>query len=312
MQFFLKGLAATWSAVVVFSCGDGSPDQDNVDIFPDETGVVTLALGDAPVDSLVAVNFTVTGVAFGGESGSTSSEAHDTFTFDSPKTFNLLDYQSGQNGQFYNLITSEDVLAGRYTWVRLLLDPDHPPEVVEKNTLQHHEIALPDNDMAELTLTTDSGLVVYAGEANRYAIDLDLHRSLHKNLNGNYVLQPVNRLIDLNDDNLYSISGSLNVSRPNGCTGSLYLFRGAVTPDDLDAGATTSRQPNDSVEPYLVNLIGDGQTYFEIDYLAPGSYTLAFTCDTEADDPDRDDDGIVEFAGTRVVRVEGDVSVSIE
>ena len=65
----------------------------------------------------------------------------------------------------------------------------------------------------------------------------------------------------------------------------MYVFEGSVSPDDID---------NDGVEPVttaLVSYNANSTSYeYEVGFLMAGDYTVAFTCNTDAEDVDVDDD----------------------
>lgn len=294
MRMFLKALAATWSAVIVVACGNGSGDDDLLGVNTNSEGVLTLEIGDAPVDNLDQVNITITAIEFGGDQGSTSDEAVDVVELDSPTTVNLLDFQ---NGEFFNLLDAVDVIEGDYEWIRFRLDyKDNPPNVVEKTSFAMKDLEIPSGEQTGLKLHGDGTLVINGSEEHHYAIDIDLHRSLIQTGNGTYKLKPSYRLIDLRGET-FSVSGQVDVNRPIGCNGAIYVYEGSVTPDDIenmDDGETVSGR--DTVEPFIVTVIGSATTY-TVNNLSAGSYTLAFTCDVDDDAPDEDNDDTVVFLG---------------
>lgn len=301
MRMFLKAMAATWSAVIVVACGNGSGDDDLLGLNTISDGVLTLEIGDAPVDNLDQVNITITAIEFGGDQGSTSDEAVDIVELDSPTTINLLEFQ---NGEFYNLLDSVDVQEGDYEWIRFRLDyDDNPPNVVEKTSFAVKDLEIPSGEQTGLKLHGGENLVINGGDDHHYAIDIDLHRSLIQTGSGTYKLKPSYRLIDLGSDT-FSISGEINLSRPIGCNGAIYAYKGNVTPDDIenpDDGETVSgTDSSDSVEPFIVTVIGSSTTY-TVNNLTTGTYTLAFTCDVEDDALDEDNDATVDFLGEATV-----------
>lgn len=297
MHMFLKAMAATGSALILVACGNGSGDDDLLGVNTNSEGVLTLDIGDAPVDNLDQVNITITAIEFGGDQGSTSDEAVDVVELDSPTTVDLLEFQ---NGVFYNLLDAVDVIEGEYEWIRFRLDyEDNPPNVVEKTSFAVKELEIPSGEQTGLKLHGDGTLVINGSEEHHYAIDIDLHRSLIQTGSGTYKLKPSYRLIDLGGDT-FSVSGQVNVSRPIGCNGAIYVYKGSVTPDDIenaDDGETVSGiDSSDSVEPFIVTVIGSSTTY-TVNNLTTGTYTLAFTCDVEDDATDEDNDDTVIFLG---------------
>lgn len=311
MRMFLKAMAVTWSAVIVVACSGGG-GEDDPGVSTSFDGTLTLQMGDAPVDNVKEVNITVSAIEFGGKDGSTSDVAVDTVEIDPPKTFNLLDYPN-QSGEFFTLLDSEEVDAGEYSWVRLKLDEDNPPEVVD-NDNDTFELSIPSGAQTGLKLHGSGTLSIDSGDTHQYAIDLDLHQSLKLTGAGVYKLKPSYRLIDL--DNVFSVSGQINVTLPGSCNGAVYVYKGNVEPDDIenpDDGSTISgTNSDDSVEPFIVEVLESDFSY-TIDHLPGGIYTFAFTCDVDADDPDEDNDDEVSFLGEATVTISGDTSnVSID
>jgi len=308
MRMFLKALAATWSAVIVVACGSGGGDDDLPGVNTNSTGVLTLEIGDAPVDNLQEVTLTVTAIEFGGDQGSTSEEAVDTVEIDPPREVNLLDFQ---NGTFYTLLDGVDVIEGDYEWIRLRLDyDDNPPYVVEKRSSTKFDLDIPSGEQTGLKLHGENLVIDGSGE-HHYAIDIDLHRSLLQTGAGAYKLKPSYRLIDF-DATTFSISGQISLVRPIGCNGAVYVYKGNVEPDDIenpDDGETVSgTNSSDSVEPFIVTVI-ESATSFTINNLAAGTYTLAFTCDVDEDELDEDNDGTVVFLGDpELVNLSSDVT----
>lgn len=301
MHIFLKSLTLACAAALLAACNGGGGDDDDPALSTGGDGVLTLDIGDAPVDNLQEVNITVTAIEFGGDEGSTSDEAADVIELDSPVTVNLLEYQ---NGDFFNLLDTVDVSEGEYSWIRLRLDyDDRPPEVLEKNSLNYKSLDIPSGEQTGLKLQGGGTLVIDGSEDHHYAIDIDLHRSLIQTGNGDYKLRPTYRLIDLNGE-VFSISGAIDVNREIGCNGAIYVFKGNVTPDDIenpdDGESVSGVTSEDTVEPEIVVVVGSLTTY-EINNLTAGTYTLAFTCDVDEDELDEDNDGTVVFLGREVV-----------
>lgn len=94
-----------------------------------------------------------------------------------------------------------------------------------------------------------------------------------------------------------NIQGSVDPAlAPTGCTPGVYLYNGTVTtPEDMNSAApsTDLNQPLTSRAP----LAGSATPYYyQFTFLAPGDYTLAFTCETAMDNPDQADSTVVLFS----------------
>lgn len=300
MKMILKPLLATTTAFLVISCnGGGGGDDDTPLAGGGGQGTLTLDIGDAPVDNVSEVNLMVTAVEFGGKDGSTSDDADQVIELDAPQQINLLDWG---NDEFFNLMSGVEVEAGDYEWVRLRLDYDaNPPEVLVAGEAFARPLDIPSGEQTGLKLHGNGVLSIEGDGEHHYAIDIDLHRSLLLTGSGSYKLKPSYRLIDL--DNTYSISGNVLTGVPGGCTGAIYVFRGDVTPDDIenpdDDETIEGTDSDDAVEPAFVSVldgtVSSGASY-TLHNLAAGTYTLAFTCDAENDELDEDNDDPDEFS----------------
>lgn len=302
MQLIAKPLFAAITAAMVISCGGGGGGNDDLPTAGNGgEGTLTLGFGDAPVDDLQEVNLTITAVEFGGDDGSTSEDAVDVVELDVPREINLLDYQ---NGDFFDLLVGEDVVAGNYEWIRLRLDytDGSAPEVLVRGESIPRPLDIPSGEQTGLKLHGGGVLSVENNGDHHYGIDLDLHRSIIQTGNGGYKLKPSYRLINIEDS--YSISGRVLVDAPIGCNAAIYVFRGDVTPDDIenpDDGQTVPGVDEaDTVEPLFVT-VQDNATNYTVNNVAPGTYTVAFTCDAEDDELDEDNDQDVVFLGAPVV-----------
>jgi hypothetical protein len=123
-------------------------------------------------------------------------------------------------------------------------------------------------------------------------VDFDLRQSVHAppgQASGacatGYVLRPTLRLV--NDANVGAIDGTVSFEAgavPLDCKPNVYLYEGAVTPDDMEV--TTATSPD--VDPYAVVGVDilDASTSgtYRAAFIPAGSYTAAFTCDDDTDD----------------------------
>jgi hypothetical protein len=264
------------AAALASACGGGSGPAD---------GRVTVGLTDMPVDHAEQVVVAVTGVAFKPE-GSGPELVADF----APRAIDLLQYQNGRTAV---LLQDMPMEAGRYQWLRLIVDTE--PNVRDSYIVidgQECELNVPSG--AESGLKMHRPIDVPAAGSLALTIDFDLHKSIHTppgQASGacatGYVLRPTLRLV--NDANVGAIDGTVSFesgSVPLDCEPHVYVYEDVVTPDDI--GDSTDASPD--IDPYSVvgvdipegSVIGTYQAAF----IPAGSYTAAFTCstDTEADE----------------------------
>ncbi|MFZ5465678.1 MAG: DUF4382 domain-containing protein [Pseudomonadota bacterium] len=272
------------STLLLAACGGGGGSS---------TGTVSIAVQDAPVDGADAVYITFSRIDLHGPDGI------ESFVLDSdpategnqPYTVNLMDYQGTDRLQLLDGVT---VPAGSYQWIRLYVDAAEivfneglPNEIVEP-------LDIPSNENSGLKLI--SGFTVAAGGASDFTVEFDLRKSVHEDANG-YKLRPTLRLVD----NLQAghFAGTVG-SAAAGDDCAVYVYAGAsVTPDDVcyvDNGGVLS----DCADPHGVNPLTSAEVscdtsttpatcHYATAPLVAGDYTLALTCDAEADNPAADD-----------------------
>ena len=99
------------------------------------------------------------------------------------------------------------------------------------------------------------------------------------------------KTIYFNNGSVGNIAGTIDASltAPDGCTPGVYVYGGAniTAPEDTNSAAasTDANQPIASKVPVATQ---SALTY-QFTFLAPGSYTVAYTCQAAADSPDQND-----------------------
>lgn len=265
MRFLAPALAAALLALA--GCSNDDPN----------TGRLSFAVTDAPVDDATAVVVQFTGIEVKPAGGEALA-----FTFDAPRSIDLLAL-SGTDSE--TLLDGAEVPAGRYEWVRLAVDaePGIEDSWIDLEDGTRHELEIPSG--AQTGLKLHSGFNVPAGGAASFTVDFDLRKSVHQPMNAGaaYVLRPTLRIVD--NTQVGAIAGTVAVALvTEGCAPAVYVFEGGgVTPDDVDGTApepvTTARVELDA---------GSGQYGYTAGFLGAGEYTVAFTCDAAADDPATD------------------------
>lgn len=275
-------------AVLAISAAGLNGCDSNSSSSGEDKGNFSLALTDAPTQQFSAVNLTVTGVAL---QPADEDEDKISFDFDSPKNFDLLDYQ---NGDSVALFEDRQVPAGEYDWMHLKLDSDNLSVVDsegEKSLFLPYQIWQTNLKTSGFTVTQDS-------QAS-YTIDLDARKSIMHtegkawpssstsnpdDVLPDYVLFPVLRLV--NNQETGAISGEVGSNLLSDCEndgGLVYVYSGA--------DATMGDLGSDNEPLSIATVETDSETsnfVYKAAFLEEGDYTLSHTCD--ADDNDQDED----------------------
>jgi hypothetical protein len=300
---FLAILAAV---ALTFSGCNGSSSSGG------PAGMLNLGIADTPVDSATSVMITVTavevapaGVEEDGNNGDDSGEGMSmgmggmsavdmgdddsgssgddngvptcskcvNFTFATPLQIDLMQQQGGSSA---SLLSGVNLAAGRYAWIRLLLDPTKATITLTDGSV--HPLTLRSEDETGLKLV--DGFTVGAGGVVDFTVDFDLRRSVVL-ANGSYILKPVLRLVNMLDVGRISGAvsntvtfGTVAISDPS-CGPAAYVYAGSgVTPTPINS---TSSAPAVASEP--VKLDSDTGAYdYRVPFLAPGSYTVSVAC----------------------------------
>lgn len=276
-HLFATGLALTALASLT-ACGGGDGASQ---------GKVSVGLTDAPTDAAQEIWVQVSGVAFKPEGS--APETVQSFT---PRAINLLQYQQGNVAMLLDNVPFE---AGRYQWLRLIVDSQ--PNVRDSYLMvdgQECELKIPSG--AESGLKMNRGFTVPADGSLALTIDFDLHQSLRSppgqtSATGactqGYLLRPTLRLVD--NANVGALTGNVTFESnvvPTDCMPKVYLYDGAITPDDSEE--TSAASPDADPLSVISVSIPPGATSgtYRAAFVPAGNYTAAFTCsdDTDADE----------------------------
>ncbi len=273
--------AATMAALLLSGC-------DEVVNTNFGTGTVSIGIKDAPVDGAQAVVVSFTGIELKPYSGEPI-----TINFATPRTIDLLTLQGTTTSL---LLDGETVTGGKYNWLRLKVNESAS---YLTNSTGRHDLTIPSG--SESGLKVVNGFTVPQDGTVALTIDFDLRKSVLEpaQSGGAYKLKPTLRLVQ--NDKTGHIGGTVpnTTVNANGCdTAAIYLFEGSnITADDLD-GINA-----DPVDSSLVKLNNSNGNYeYKFGFLDVGSYTIAFTCQANLDNPETDD-AEVTFSGTTNVAV---------
>lgn len=265
----------------------------------DETGRLSLAVTDAPIDEASSVVVQFSGVAF--KRAGSESEVVQNLT-PSTRQLDLLQYQGGRAALLLDGVT---LPAGEYQWIRLIVD--------NELAVRDSYIVLTGGEECELRVPSgaESGLKLMRGfnlpadGSVALTIDFDLRKSIHAppgqrsgSCEVGYLMRPTLRIVD--DANVGAIAGRVDSELiTDECLPKVYVFQGStVTPDDLE-----EVDGNDADALVVAGVtIENGSTShpYRAAFLPPGPYTVAFTCD---DDDAAADEPLV-FTGAQNVTVQ--------
>lgn len=195
------------------------------------------------------------------------------------------------------LFTSETLPTGDYTGVRLLFDSDVDAQVVDARGAAF-PMQLADGNFAEVAFS----VVEDERSSETLSLALDLRQSLaFDEATDEYTLTPVLRIVPTVD--AAQVTGTVGVTCPAGSTllegGAVYLYKGAdVDPDDLDGAGTEPFATTRIVQDLALG----GVLTYSLRFLPADDYTLAFTCQGDADALGANDDLV--FSNTQNVSLD--------
>jgi hypothetical protein len=275
-----------------------------------QSGRLSLAVTDAPLDDASSVVVQFSGVAF--KRAGAPAEIVQNLS-PAPRQLNLLEYQQGRAALLLDGVT---LPAGDYEWVRLIVDnqPNVRDSYITLTTGEECELRVPSG--AESGLKLNRGFTLPADGSVALTIDFDLRKSIHAppgqqgstaDCNQSYLMRPTLRIVD--DANVGAIAGQVDSALiTEDCLPKVYVFSGAgVVPDDIE-------DANDAldVEPLAVAnvAIENGRTAYEYRaaFLPPATYTVGFTCSD--DDPNAADELL--FLAPQTVSVQNNLISTVD
>ena len=302
-----KLAAALAAATALAGCNTSS---DSGGSSSGETGQMSLAVTDAPVDSAVRVVVRFTHI----ELKPAGNGDRVRIDFDEPvREIDLLALQ-GDNSVF--LFEDEEVPAGRYDWIRFYLEPDggasSPPlsnfatsSFIEFEDEYRENLIIPGGLQAGLQLV--SGFTVPANGSASFTVDFDLRKAIRPasdpQFSGYHRMRRALRIVD--NANVGTITGTVDPSiipadlecYDQGwdhsdyqiCPGAaVYVFEGSdQTPRDI---RDTAGDPVTTANVHLryVEESGDWEYRYTAGFLLEGDYTVALTFAADLDDPEEE------------------------
>ncbi len=299
----LKLVTAIAMTSALAACGGGSSDGD--------TGKVSVNVTDAPASEFTDVTVSFTGISLKPADGKWIE-----FTFDAPKTWNLLDLTGGISEP---LITDEEVPAGEYSELRLKIDTENSHVVLASNPDYEATLAVPSGEQSGLKLKGE--LIVAADSTTDFTIDFDVAKSIVSPQGtslADYLLRPSLRLVNNLEvgaivgtvdypqiNSTRSADGDLTNCAADDYAGAIYVYAGTdVTPTDLNLADDDTANDPLMIVP-VSDDDNDGQYEYTAAFLTAGNYTISYACqldDNEVTDTELADNPL-QFEGTQTLTV---------
>lgn len=268
------------AALGLAGCGGSGGNSSAAPVMP----LMRLSVADAPpADGAPHVVVQFTGVELTGNVGNPV-----TITFPSPKSIDLVTQSGTASAELFD----QPISPGSYGQVRLMVNADGNANdsyiILADGSM--HGLIIPSGDQTGLKLV--SGFIVPSSGVVDYTVDFDLRKAITcpPGQSPACILKPALRLVD--NTTVGNIQGQITSTLPNGCTPGLYLYAGTVTrPEDMNSSAlsTDANQPLASKVPVATST---PPYYYQFTFLAPGTYTVAFTCQAAEDNPDQADPSV--------------------
>ncbi len=278
--------ACALALVALAGCSGGGSDS-----APQQRSTLSVSLMDAPVDGVTAVYVRITSMWIKPQG---SGPAVQLPLANAPMTVNLLEL-TDTNAAI--LIDEAVIEPGSYEWLAI--------DIAAERNVRDSYVMTETGGEEEIELRVPSGRVrlvsgfeVPPNRALRLLFDWDMRKGLvFPSGQGQYMLKPAFRMLEVTAYVLQGTISSTTVGTDLGATNNcasddnvdlsvgnvVYVFEGAVTPDDVDEGTD---DPIATVEATR-NAVGD---YVYRTLIAPGTYTVVFSCEAGNDDPVADDE----------------------
>lgn len=298
----LLRLASTLAlATLLVACGTDSSSSGDGSSGSDSDGPsFSLRLTDAVFEDAARVDITFTEVKLRKKSGGWVTIPRGQFT-----TQDRIDVAALQGTKTADLLQKVTLEPGEYDELRLIVDTATFANSIELKAGGVHNLRIPSGGTSGLKIKGD--FTVSNTRPTALILDVDLRQSI-KMAGPNYIMNPVLRLVSA--DNFGHIRGEIDpalLTAPS-CSdpmvdtfNSVYVYNGHnVSPDDIN------QQSNKNTDPMTTGKIAydtaAAKYIYEAAFLPAGKYTIAFTCNSDQDDLDQDDD--LKFFGIQNVDVQ--------
>jgi hypothetical protein len=268
--------AATRGVTVTTSSGD-SPSGSNF----------SLRVTDAPIDNLVKVVIQFTAIEMKLESGEWFK-----YTLPAPQPIDLLSLQGLTTA---DLLINMPIKPGDYKQLRFIVDNAPMANHVEKVGGGVENLDIPNGSTVGLKVRQK--FTIPNNRQMNFTVDFDLRKSVKRNRsNGRYRLKPKMRFaVDTDVGLIRGAVAPILLIDPS-CSdvdvdthNAVYVYNGHnLIPDDINELSLLN------VEPTTTTTINynpvNGLYLYEAAFLPAGDYTVAFTCNSNLEDLEADDD----------------------
>ena len=280
----------TAAVAALSGCGGGGGDSAS-----DAHGFLSLGISDGPIHEAQKVCITFTDIELKPMNG-----ASTTLTLSSPEKINLLDFQ-GTNTM--PILTSEQLPAGQYEWMRLGVDAvrgsnggmgdtgdpnvcDGEASYIVMNDNAVHNIYVPSGENNGLKL--HGGYTVPVNDQVSLTAEFDLGKSMTAppGQSPDVMLRPTIKLVNNNEVGTLTGQVANALAEADACQPSVYVFNDGVVPNGIED------EIEDADDPVATAMVaardqadGTVQWHYTIGFLLAGHYEAAFTCDGSAFEP---------------------------
>lgn len=291
-------MTALTLAALLVACGtDSSSSGDGDDGGSGGGPGLSLRLTDAAFDGAVRVDVTFVEVKLRKVSGGWVK-----IPVNPAQTIELSQLQGTKTA---NLLLDVKVDAGDYNELRLIVDTATMANSIELAAGGVFNLKIPSGGSSGLKIKGD--FTVSSTRPTSLVVDVDLRQSIVV-AGPNFLMKPVLRLVK--GDNFGHIRGLVNATTLTAATCSdpqpdtfnaVYVYAGHdVIPDDIN------QLSNANIDPVTTSKIlwdtSISEYVYEAGFLPAGDYTIAFTCNSDLDDLEADDN--LQFFGIRNVTVQ--------
>jgi hypothetical protein len=267
------------------SSGSGIGSGSGGSLSGDRPGL-TLRLTDAPFDDAVRVSVKFVEVRLK-KKGSNEWVSIDLSS--KPQSIDLLALQGTKTAE---LLREVKVPGVDYDELRMIVDTTTMANTIELSGGGIVELKIPSGGSSGLKIKGD--FTVSDNLPTSLVVDVDLRQSIRKN-GPNYMMHPVLRMVKGNNFGHSrgivdpALLTAASCSDPLVDTfNAVYVYSGHnVTPDDIN------QKSNQNIDPLTTTRIdydpATSSYMYEAAFLPAGDYTLAFTCNSDLDDLDKND-----------------------
>ena len=307
------GLLAV-TAIALAGCGSSGSDT------PDEgMGVLNLSVSDGGIEATkVCIKFDGVQLKKTDEGEPISIDFNDP-GFDGPEIVNLLANQGANSQQ----ITSAQVPAGNYQWIRLIVDASSGNDAGSADSSPDSDECLADDGSYVLTESGLYSLFIPSGEQSGLKLIKDI--TIPVNSSGNYtaewdlgksfiappglapdvLMKPVVKLVRNNEVGTLNGTVADELVDPAVCDLESDIAPSVYVYDDDENRENPVNGDDQSIEPVATGLVDQemqGMPYtYEIGFLLAGNYEVAFTCDGETFIPEAGKEATIAIGAVETV-----------